>query len=676
MSASQSRNYDRAQDISPRQMLILLEVSERTGADLGQVLATGEYESAHTWNDHVRPSLKTGKLGSATGVWQFQPATFHRIVKKFGVQLLSASEADGAAGRERLDLGDGPFADTQVRSLIQETVDGKRGAEDEGLQLLRHNFAVLAFAKHYLSLDSGATTPEEDYLFHFLGAGQGKRVLELARGEARDTLCVKPTDASVFPLEPDPPAGNDAVAMVTAAAVLNSRPPVATKLAVVAPTAARMPVRGSSDWALEKKLEPSDRIRAILDTEAALQIVLPGATEPVFVSRIAPYALSPASSEWGLPADSPTVTGNLGMFYRDGKGQTQPFTWAEFMENLARRIQADRQSELVRAKYGVGFGLKGGDMPHRAFRPDTGGEAAAFRHENGQTVLVPEPLVTGPLSPEEARQYKRRLAELVSKGEDRPTATLPPEALSALHHLTQLPSSVPEASTANPQVQKALHSFRKTVGKDEPDDPANFNLLMPAERIALEIYDQRLARYAALQAGQQASIGDAPNLGRIRKMPVGLRKLAAPHIAVLQRALAVQGLLTQPTRKLVWRDKKRKKHVDYKAVPFAGKVDKATVAAIDAFQWRNGLRKTQGVLDAVTLTMLDVPPMGPEIFLPLSGPQCVIDASVETVPICAIPTTNERRDFGDFIPIRPRPVPGLRIGIVGPDRGVPPAGSS
>ena len=206
MSASQSRNYDRAQDISPRQMLILLEVCERTGADLGQVLATGEYESAHTWNDHVRPSLKTGKLGSATGVWQFQPATFHRIVKKFGAQLLSASEADAAAGRERMDLGDGPFTDTQVRSLIQETVDGKRGAEDEELQLLRHNFAVLAFAKHYLSVDSGATTPEEDYLFHFLGAGQGKRVLELARGEARDTLCVKPNEASVFPfeLEPDP----------------------------------------------------------------------------------------------------------------------------------------------------------------------------------------------------------------------------------------------------------------------------------------------------------------------------------------------------------------------------------------------------------------------------------------------------------------------------------------
>ncbi len=182
MSDSQSRNYERAQDISPRQMLILLEVCERTGASLGQTLATGEFESAHTWNDHVRPTLNNGSLGSATGVWQFVPGTFHRIVKLFGTQLLAASEADAAAGRERLDLGDGPFTDARVRSLIQDTVDGKRGDGDQELQLLRHNFAVLAFAKHYLSLDSGAATPEEDYLYHFLGERQGRRVLALARG--------------------------------------------------------------------------------------------------------------------------------------------------------------------------------------------------------------------------------------------------------------------------------------------------------------------------------------------------------------------------------------------------------------------------------------------------------------------------------------------------------------
>jgi len=164
LSASLSRGYDRSRDISPRQLLILLEVAERTDTSLGQALATGEMESAHTWNDHVRPPLANGQLGSATGVWQFLPATFQTIIKKYGAQLLAATAADSAANRDPLDLGEGPFTDAQVRDLIQETVVGKRGAGDEELQLLRHNFTVLAFAKHYLSLDSGATTPEEDYL--------------------------------------------------------------------------------------------------------------------------------------------------------------------------------------------------------------------------------------------------------------------------------------------------------------------------------------------------------------------------------------------------------------------------------------------------------------------------------------------------------------------------------
>ena len=41
------------------------------------------------------------------------------------------------------------------------------------------------------------------------------------------------------------------------------------------------------------------------------------------------------SSEWGFPADSPVVTGNPGMFYRDGRDKTDPYTWAEFMSALA-----------------------------------------------------------------------------------------------------------------------------------------------------------------------------------------------------------------------------------------------------------------------------------------------------------------------------------------------------
>ncbi|MGB8145101.1 MAG: hypothetical protein WCF05_08020, partial [Chromatiaceae bacterium] len=116
-----------------------------------------------------------------------------------------------------------------------------------------------------------------------------------------------------------------------------------------------------------------------------------------------------------------------------------------------------------------------------------------------------------------------------------------------------------------------------------------------------------------------------PDLNRINKMPKGLKKYAAPHLAALQRALAAQGLLTPPTQKVVWRDKKRKKHIEYKKARLAGKPDPATMSALDSFQWRHGLQRTAGVLDAVTLNLLGLPPLGPELFQPLAGPQCLID---------------------------------------------------
>ncbi len=645
LSASQSRNYDRTQDISPRQLLLLLEVTERIGASLGQALATGEHESARTWNDHVRPTLKNGSLGSATGVWQFQPATFHGIIKRFGTQLLAASAADAAAARDQLDLGEGPFTDAQVRGLIQDTVDGKRGVDDEELQLLRHNFAVLAFAKHYLSVDNGATTPEEDYLFHFLGEKQGRRILALARGEARDTLCVKPVEAPA-PVPETGPEPTLATGLPPAPTLQPLRPP--RPLVVAGPAAGLRTTPGEPPlvWSRRDReprptLPTQDQIVAMMNAEAALQTgsAITTASAPVYPAI--PEAPPPVSSEWGLPANSGTVTGNPGMFYRDGKGQSQPYTWVQFMDHLAKRVRAESQPALVRAKYGVGFSLKGGDLPERAFKSDQVTDAVEFRHEHEQSVLLPEALVTGTLSPEEARHYKQRLAALISQGEDKPTQNLPPETLAALHHLKVLPTTVQDTSTSHPEVRKALQKFRAKVGKDAPDDPAQVNLLLPAERIALELYEQRISRYAALQAGQQASFGQAPDLNRIKKMPKKFQRLASPHLAAVQRALATQGLLTQPTRKSVWRDKKRKKHVEYKKVPFAGKADQTTVAALNTFQLRNGLRRTDGVLDTVTLDMLDLPPLGPDIVLPLSGPYCAVNAPADAPPRSETPNDGQ-----------------------------------
>lgn len=657
IAATRARNYERSQDISPRQLALLLEVAERTGGSLGQFLATGEHESARTWNDFVRPTLKGGGLGSAAGVWQFQPATFYAIVKRYGSEFLALSGADAPAGREHLDLGDGPFIDAKVRGIIQETLDGQRGPDDEELQLLRHNFAVLALAKHFLSLDTGATTPEEDYLFHFLGAVQGRRVLELARGEARNTLSVKPQEAPPEPLVPrsETVTAEARIILREARALARPLPPGAARPAL---DGALVPL-GQAAVSIQGRpsvgSSAEGRITAIRSDLGSVSIRLPQG-----VTELPPIDLAPplVSAEFGLPADSPTVTGNLGMFYRDGKAATWPYTWAEFMENLARRVNAPRQPALVRAKYGVGFSLNGGDLPERASDPASESRTLELRRRDGQALRVREGLILGALDQGEGEHYKQRLHALVEQGDDTPTSVPPPESITTLYRLGLLGEPALRRDRAQPEVGKALHAFRELVGKDEPDDPAHTDLLMPTERVALEIYDRRLARYAALQACQEASFDAAPDLRLIRKLPVGLQRPTAPHIAAVQNALAREGLLKQPTEKRVWRDKQRKKRVSYKQVPFTGKVDQATINALNGFQVRHGLRQTAGVLDAVTLELLGLAPMGPEIFAPLSGPQCLFPQDPSDARWCAL---DERPGAGggisELIPDRTRVTP-------------------
>jgi hypothetical protein len=362
------------------------------------------------------------------------------------------------------------------------------------------------------------------------------------------------------------------------------------------------------------------------------------------------------------------------MFYRDGKGQTDPYTWAEFMDHLARRIRAENQPALVRAKYGVGFDLNGGDLEGRAFDPEKVSEPAEFRHLNGQPVLVPEAMVMGPLSGNEITRYRQRLAALVSQGDDEPLDDLPPESLSALHHLGFLPPEVEHTSTSHPEVRKALNAFRDKVGKAEPDDPAHADLLLPAERIALEAYDRRIRHYGGIQACQRASFEGAPDLNGFKTLPAGPRRAAAPHVATVQTALLEQGLLKQPVKKSVWRDKKRRKRVSYKTLPFAGQPDKATIAALDSFQLRSGLIRTGGVLDAVTLELLGLPAMGPEIFLPLSGPVCALDAAeVGPADLCPVATRDRWTPFGALRQQGPELLASLAAQILrqGPDGSDP-----
>ncbi|NEX20817.1 peptidoglycan-binding protein [Thiorhodococcus mannitoliphagus] len=641
---AQARNYDRTQDISPQQMLILLEVSERTGASLGQALATGEFESAKTWNDFVRPTLGSGRLGSATGVWQFIPSTFHLVIKKYGGDLLTASAADETSGRAPLDLGAGPFSDAQVRAIIQETVAGVRGRDDEQLQLLRHNFTVLAFSKHYLSVESGAKTPEEDYLFHFLGEGRGRQILALARGEARHTLCVKQPSPATEPMAtPEPVLADieERQAILRARSILRSASIAAADSATAGQGSFATLPRISARYGLSSGLQqhalgsraPSLGDSAIYRPSARLS---PGSAvwsspDVVRAPRV--------SSEWGLPADSPVVTGNAGMFYRDGSAKTDPYTWAEFMSALTKRVQSKRQPAMVRAKYGVGFQLEGGDMPGWTLGGDNRIETTELHHEISGSLEVPKKLITGPLDAAETREYKERLAQLIRQGEDTPLATLPPPVASALQHLGILSPDVEDFETDRPEIREALSSFRELVGKDQPDDPALVDRLMPAERVALEMYEQRVARYAALQLSQEVAMQDALDLMGIKRLLKRHRRASKPHIAALQEALAEEGLQTQTHGG----GRAKRAHFD-------GIAGKLTVGALDRFQLRHGLRQTHGLLDPVTVAMLGLPPMGRDIFLTPSGPQCPIQDETETALTCETPKASAQLVFYSLIP--------------------------
>lgn len=628
----QARNYDRAQDISPRQLLTLLEVCERTGKSLGQALATGEFESAKTWNNYVRPTLGSGGLGSATGVWQFIPSTFHLIIKKYGEDLLAVSSADPSSGRTALDLGSGPFSDAEVRQIIRETTEGLRDPDDEALQLLRHNFAVLAFAKHYLSVDSGAKTPVEDYLFHFLGERRGREILALANGPARHTLTVRPVA---------PPAGESASRPGSGLVALDLRQQQQRLGLDLRPSDAvpgGRAVTGSRDIVIA-------RLRPRADSAVyRLPRGLPAGAERRPGLRQADVAPSrPVANASAYPADSPVVTGNLGMFYRNASARTDPYTWAEFMDALAKRVKADQQPAMVRAKYGVGFQMPGGDMPGWAFRADRPGELLQLEHESFGPVVVPEDLLTAPLDGRERERYKARLAELIRLGEDRPLADWPPEVVAGFRHLGLLSSEVRRVEPGSAAARDALQAFRALVGKAAPDDPALADRLMPAERAALEIYDARIADFALLQRSQRRALTQALDLNAIRGLLKRHRLASKRHIARVQQALAEEGLSTQT------RAARRTRLEDFDGI--AGPL---TIGSLDQFQLSQGLRPTGGLLDAVTLSLLGLPPLGQDIFLPPTGPASpvlkpLLSASLAAGPSCEAPPQHRPTDLVGLI---------------------------
>jgi hypothetical protein len=180
-------------------------------------------------------------------------------------------------------------------------------------------------------------------------------------------------------------------------------------------------------------------------------------------------------------------------------------------------------------------------MPRWAFDPDApgsgDGDRLAVRLDDGTTLDLPRAQLLEPLDGRELRDYQRRLATLIGLGEAEPTAVLSVAAARTLWRLGLLtppaeaaPGTVAAADagdpaalfgtdmgpgwgrvlrTDHPAVRAALHAFRELVGKAEPDDPAQADLLLPAERVALETYGKRIERLVAAHAtrgpGQDAA---------------------------------------------------------------------------------------------------------------------------------------------------------------------------
>lgn len=588
LSEKRQRNYDKAQDISASQLLVLLDVARRTGAPLGDLMATGDLESARTWNDYVRPPIKGANgqpaLGEAQGIWQFMPGTFASVIRLYGQKILRLSEADPAKGLPAMDLGNEAYTDTEIRDIIKRNMGNpKAGGED--LQALRSNFAVATLAKYCLDAEAGDASPEKRYLIHFLGAGDGGRAWDNANSpERRTTLAVKrPPEAEPKQTSTPPPAATPA------------GKPHKKKTPAVPKGKHASPAQATTAQPLAQ--DPAD---------PAAETVL---TPPV------PTTPPPTPDTWGFDPDSATVRNNRWLFYA---GST-PRTWGQFMDNLRVQVAADKSPAFVRQKYGVGFNLTRGDTPGWSAKEQNpkqlAGSVVPFASDNGTPVPLPKGLVYAPLNKDEQVRYVNRLSELVQKGEDQPRADLSPQETAwltgALKRQGVLPQTTPPQTPVNdPAIVAAMQKFRQRVGMGEPDNPDHARMFPPALRVALETYDARLQPYIAKQMKQEQTRAHALNLATLPKADPAAREAATPQVIALKEGMTAAGLL-QPKTKVVVETKLNSRGKPYKArqkvpLPPDGSVDKGLIAKLDEFQLRQGLRPTHGVLDTATLDALGV----------------------------------------------------------------------
>lgn len=229
--------------------------------------------------------------------------------------------------------------------------------------------------------------------------------------------------------------------------------------------------------------------------------------------------------------------------------------------------------------------------------PAKGAKQHAIR-SGVEPILVAERLVFGPPSKDELKAVHSTFDTYAGKAYDH--AQMGRWAASVLKRSGLLPATVSTQNPNAPEVQQALKSFGDKMGLA----PLKDGKFAPGMVAALTLVDDRVSTYATRQAEQKAALeGTAPkvNLNDLKKLPndAPVRQSTSKMVIDLKRSLTEEGLLKE--EKQLVRDGKKKR---YETKPLNDVVDDKLLRALAAFQMRNGLISTNGVLDPVTLKLL------------------------------------------------------------------------
>lgn len=333
-----------------------------------------------------------------------------------------------------------------------------------------------------------------------------------------------------------------------------------------------------------------------------------GTTRPYDLGAHPDFKNKPAAPDFGVIA-----TSNPGIFGPSDK----PRTYGEVRQILEGIMSVG--GRLARESLGVGYD----ERPTAAQKSgaDLKREMTSFFATSGEEVRLPKSFVYQGLSKEEQATYRERFAhEALRGGYNKGQDKLNPEEttwlIASLKRQGVLAQDSAARDFSDPRLKQALAAFQEKVGMAVP--PESRGLLMPAAKVALGIYNERIDMLAGRQLEQQRGL-KAPGVSDLRKLAKlekddPERKAAEPQILALKEALGAKGLLARPSHVETHvstgkkgRQIKRKVRVED---DFDAQIDHRLIAAYETAQVKNGLLPN-GKLDQVSLQVIKGQPVVP-----------------------------------------------------------------